>query len=161
MEQIVFAVSGVKNSGKTTMVEKLVRALTEKGYRVATIKHDAHSFDADVPGRDSYRHKAAGAYGTAVFDKEKFMVIKEGEQTIEGLIAAFPEADIIVLEGARETDYPKVEVVRAGNSKVPVSNLATMLALATDLPLTLEGVPTVHLNDTETLVSIVLERLCK
>lgn len=153
----VFAVSGVKNSGKTTMVVKLVTALTARGFKVATIKHDAHQFDADVPGRDSYRHKAAGAYGTAVFDRDHFMVIKDGPQTIEGLLDMFPEADIIVLEGAKQTDYPKIEVVRAGNSKGIACDPKTLLAVATDLPLTVESVPVTGINDVDALVEIVLK----
>ncbi len=155
----MIAVSGVKNSGKTTMVERLVTALTARGYRVATIKHDAHSFDADVPGRDSHRHRTAGAYGTAVFDRDKWQVIKNGAQTIEGLLAFFPEADIVVLEGARQTDWPKIEIVRAGNSTAPVSDPASMIALATDLPIQVDGVPTVDINDIDALVDIIVARM--
>lgn len=156
MNQIIFAVSGVKNSGKTTLVEKLVSTLVGKGYQVAAIKHDAHSFDADVPGRDSYRHRAAGAYGTAVFDQEKYMVIQNGQQTIEGLIGMFPQADIIILEGAKQTAWPKIEVVRGGNSQQPVCDPATLIALATDLPLRIDGIPSVDINDVERMIDLVL-----
>ncbi len=157
----VFAVCGVKNSGKTTLVEKLVSALVDGGHAVATIKHDAHAFEPDVPGRDSYRHRAAGAYGSAVFDRDKFMVIKNGSQTIEGLIEMFPEADIIVLEGAKQTDWPKFEIVRAGNSAAPTCDPATLLALVTDLPLSLPGVPAVGLNDVDALCELVLREMTK
>lgn len=156
MSQLVFAVSGRKNSGKTTLVEKLTAALSAQGFRVATIKHDAHEFDADVPGRDSHRHRAAGAYATAVFDQDKWQVIKNGQQTIEGLLAFFPEADIVILEGAKQTEWPKIEVVRAGNTNAPVCDPRTMIALATDLPLTLPGVPTVDINNVQTMVRIIL-----
>lgn len=154
----VFAVCGVKNSGKTTLVEKIVRALTDNGYRIATIKHDAHQFEPDVPGRDSYRHRAAGAFGSAVFDADKFMVIKNGAQTIEGLLEAFPEADMVVLEGAKETPYPKIEIVRAGNSCAPVSDPSALIALVTDLPIAVEGIPVFGLNDADGIVQYV-ERL--
>jgi len=156
MRQPVIAVAGVKNSGKTTLVEKLVRSLVAKGYRVATIKHDAHGFEPDVPGRDSHRHRAAGAYGSAVFDGDKFMLVKDGKQTIEGLLGAFPEADIVLLEGARDTGYPKIEVVRAGNSAAPRCDPRTLLALATDLPLQVPGVPAYGLDDVEGLTGVVL-----
>ncbi len=156
MRQPVIAVAGVKNSGKTTLVEKLVRSLVAKGYRVATIKHDAHGFEPDVPGRDSHRHRAAGAYGSAVFDRDKFMLVKDGAQTIEGLLGAFPEADIVLLEGARDTDYPKIEVVRAGNSVAPRCDPRTLLALATDLPLQVPGVPVYGMDDVEGLTCVVL-----
>lgn len=156
MKPFVFAICGVKNSGKTTLMERLVHALTEKGLHIATIKHDAHQFDPDVPGRDSYRHRAAGAYGSAVFDADKYMIIKNGTQTIEGLLDAFPEADMILLEGAKETIYPKIEIVRAGNSTAPVSNPATLLALVTDLPLVVEGVPSFNLNAINDIAEHVL-----
>lgn len=155
--QPVIAVSGVKNSGKTTLVTKLVSELVARGLQVATIKHDAHSFEPDVPGRDSYRHREAGAYGSAVFDGEKSMVIKNGARAIEDMIAQFPEADIIVLEGAKQTDWPKIEIVRASNSSTPVCDPSTLVALVTDLPLKLDGVPTFGLNDIEILTDYVMK----
>ena len=156
MKQMVFAVSGVKNSGKTTMVERLVTEFIRRGYSVATIKHDAHHFDADVPGRDSYRHRAAGAYGTAVFDEEKYMLIKNGQQTIEGLITQFPEADMVILEGAKQTGWPKIEVVRAGNSEKSVCDASTLIALATNLPLVAPGIPVEDIDDIATLADLTL-----
>lgn len=104
----VFAVSGYKNSGKTTLITKLIPALTKRGYRVAVIKHDGHDFESDVPGTDSYRHRQAGAYGTAVFSNKRFMVTKECQKiTEQELFLAFPEADIILIEGLKNSTYPK------------------------------------------------------
>lgn len=157
VKQNVLVICGVKNSGKTTLVEKVVSALVEKGMRIATIKRDAHHFEPDVPGRDSYRHRAAGAYGTAVFDTDKFMIIKDGKQTVEAMLREFPEADMIIVEGAHETEYPRVEIVRGGNSKAPVSGPERMVALVTDLPLALDGIPTIGLNDTDALVRRIFE----
>lgn len=73
----VFAISGYKNSGKTTLITRLIPELTGRGYKVAVIKHDGHDFKSDVPGTDSYRHQKAGAYGTAVFSKNRFLITKE------------------------------------------------------------------------------------
>lgn len=104
----VFAVSGYKNSGKTTMITRLLPVLTGRGYRVAVIKHDGHDFESDVPGTDSYRHQKAGAYGTAVFSKNRFLVTKQCQGITEReLFAAFPEADLILIEGLKESHYPK------------------------------------------------------
>ena len=75
----LISISGVKNSGKTTLIDKLLPKLTELGYKVATIKHDGHGFNADVEGTDTYKHMQSGAYGTVVFSKEKFMVVKKQE----------------------------------------------------------------------------------
>ena len=104
----VFAISGYKNSGKTTLITKLIPILKEKGYRVATIKHDGHDFLGDIPGRDSYRHQEAGAYATAVYSQKRFQIMKEiSGITEKELIGCFPEADIILLEGLKSSSYPK------------------------------------------------------
>lgn len=104
----VYCISGYKNSGKTTTVTRLIPVLKEKGYKVAVIKHDGHDFEADVEGTDSWRHKEAGAYGTAVFSDHRFLVTKECEGITEAeLMKLFPEADIILIEGLKNSDYPK------------------------------------------------------
>lgn len=104
----VFAVSGYKNSGKTTLITKLIPELKKRGYRVAVIKHDGHDFESDVPGTDSYRHQKAGAYGTAVYSNKRFLITKESEGiTEQDLFAAFLEADIILIEGLKNSVYPK------------------------------------------------------
>ncbi len=87
---------------------RLVAELVRRGLRVATIKHDGHDFQPDVPGTDSFRHREAGAYGTAVFSNHRFLVTKIWEKPDESaLIAAFPEADVILLEGFKHSSYPK------------------------------------------------------
>ena len=102
-----YAIKGYKNSGKTTLIEQLLPLLTAKGWKVAVIKHDGHDFEGDVPGTDSYRHKAAGAYGTAVFSSKRLLIQKEIENIDEKALArAFPEADIILLEGFKNSSYP-------------------------------------------------------
>lgn len=104
----VFAISGYKNSGKTTMITRLLPELKRRGYRVAVVKHDGHDFESDVPGTDSWRHQKAGAYGTAVFSKNRILITKEWEDANENMLfQAFPEADIILLEGLKHSSYPK------------------------------------------------------
>ncbi len=145
-EPLVVAVSGVKNSGKTTLIEAMLPLLAEAGLTVAVVKHDGHSFDPDPPGTDTGRFMAAGAAGTAIFDGEKFKLVKKQAVTVKYLITRFPEADLILLEGFKHTPWPKLEVVRKGNSEGPVSDPATLLALVTDLPLVLPGVPVLPLD---------------
>ena len=146
-EPAVAAVSGVKNSGKTTLIEGMLPLLAAAGLRVAVIKHDAHTFRPDVPGTDSFRHRAAGAVGTAVFDREKSMVIRQGAVTERHLIAQLRDsADLILLEGFKDSFWPKLELVRAGISAAPVCKRDTLLALLTDLPISLPGVPTLPID---------------
>ena len=80
-QQVIIAICGVKNSGKTTLITKLIQKFNSLGYNVATIKHDGHDFNADIEGTDSYKHKQAGAYGTAVFSRNKFLIVKEQKET--------------------------------------------------------------------------------
>lgn len=107
---VVFAVSGYKNSGKTTLLTAVIPILTGWGYRVAVIKHDGHDFVPDIPGTDSFRHREAGAYGTAVFSSFRFLITREWgvcspDET--ALMKAFPEADIILVEGLKNSSYPR------------------------------------------------------
>lgn len=153
------AVSGVKNSGKTTVLEGLVAELAARGLKTAVIKHDGHRFQPDRPGTDTCRHLAAGAVGAAVFDGEKFQAVKYAAVTERDLIALFPEADLILLEGFKHSDWPKVEVVRAGNSSAPVCGGDRLLALVTDLPLEDAGAPVLGLTDRSGLADLILHYL--
>ena len=97
-----------KTAEKPLMITRLVPELVRRGYKVAVIKHDGHDFESDVPGTDSYRHQKAGAYGTAVFSDHRFLITKEYQGITEReLFAAFPEADIILIEGLKNSPYPK------------------------------------------------------
>ncbi len=152
----VVAVSGVKNSGKTTFIEKMIPILNEMGIKTAVIKHDGHCFEADPIETDTGKYMNAGACGTAVFDGEKYKIIRKERTNERKLMDAFPDVDLILLEGFKYSSWPKIELVRAGNSASAVSDKRTMLALATDLPLKISGVPTIHLNDVRAAVDIII-----
>ena len=107
----ILAVSGVKNSGKTTLIQRLLPYLAESGLRVAVIKHDGHRFEADPSDTDTGRYFAAGAYAAAIFDGEKYKRIERRRVEEKDLIAQFPEADLILLEGFKRSAWPKLEVV--------------------------------------------------
>jgi len=145
----VVAVSGVKNSGKTTLIEGLLAHLTSRGLRVAVIKHDGHSFSPDIPGTDSYRHHAAGARGVAVFSDKCYMIIKNENTEISRLIESFSDMDLVLIEGMKSSRFPKIEVIRGDNSKSPVCDPETVIAIATDIPLHIPGKPSYGLDDYE------------
>ena len=151
----VIAVSGVKNSGKTTLIEKLIPALNARGVKTAVLKHDGHSFAADREGTDTCRFLAAGALGAAIFDGEKFQAVKFASVTERDLIALYPEADLILLEGFKWTAYPKIEIVRRGVSASSVCDPNTLLALITDTDARLPGVPVFAPDEIEPIADLL------
>ena len=128
----IIAISGEKNTGKTTVIEGMIREFSEFSLRVATVKHDGHCFAPDRPGTDSYRHLRAGAVGAAVFDKEKYQVVSYMPVDEKMFMAMFPQADVILLEGFKDSNWPKVEILREGYSSHPIRNRATVLATVCD-----------------------------
>ncbi len=156
----LFAISGVKNSGKTTYCEKVIPALTALGLQVAVIKHDGHEFEADVPGTDSSRCFAAGAVGTVVFSDAKFCAVRRwSAPDLDVLTGLFPQADVILLEGFKHWPGPKIELVRRGNSTAPVCT-GQVLAIATDLPeLDTHGLPRLSLEDGEAAARLIRDHL--
>lgn len=158
-KQTVIAVFGVKNAGKTTLIEKLIPALTARGLSVATVKHDGHRFEPDRPGTDSYRHLAAGAMGTAVYDGKKFQLVNYAQVDGRDLIALFPEADLILLEGFKHSAWPRIEVVRKGISSAPACDKDGLLAIATDIEGLSATVPVLNLNDITQIADCIVKQL--
>lgn len=160
----IVAISGIKNSGKTTLICRLLEIFKEKGLRVAVLKHDGHDFEPDVPGTDTYRQLQAGAYGTAVFSKGKYMLVKQQPQISEKeVMEFFPEADLILLEGFKYSTYPKIEIVRKGNSAESVSNSERLMAIATNLDAeerealsVQENVPFFDLDNAKSIAEFIL-----
>lgn len=126
----MFGICGIKNSGKTTLIERLLPVFARWGLKVAVIKHDGHDFEADVPGTDSYRFFNGGAAASAVYSDSKWSVVSRQDRTdLEAaclpvtaleLARLFPWAGLILCEGLKGWDIPKLEVVRRENSKMPV-----------------------------------------
>lgn len=133
-EPFVLAVSGVKNSGKTTLIKKLIKQFNKKNIKVAVIKHDGHDFSYDVPNTDTYKFLEEGAYATAIFSDNKYMIVKKERNTsVQKLKSFFPDVEIILIEGMKNSDYPKVEVIRSDVSNESVCRHKNLLAIATDL----------------------------
>ena len=112
------AVVGRHNSGKTTLIERLIAELVGRGLDVGSIKHHSHrGFDIDIPGKDSYRHRAAGASETVIAAPGQVARIKTVEDEVEcnELVCSMPNHDIIVVEGYRKSGLPTIEIMRSGN----------------------------------------------
>jgi len=110
----VIGVAGFKNAGKTTLVERLVRKLSDLGYRVSTVKHAHHSFDIDHEGRDSFRHRAAGASEVAVVSASRWAIIHESrsepEPLLDEILAKLGPCDLVIVEGYKRDSHDKIEV---------------------------------------------------
>lgn len=153
----IFAICGAKNTGKTTLITQLIAAFTARGLKVATIKHDGHDFSADVPNTDTYRHMAAGAYGTAVFSDNKFMVVKVQPVTpIAEMTEMFSEADIILVEGCKSSAYPKMQMLRSGEKDHMICNQLNFVGYIADGTMEIEGYPCYHRNDVSAIAEAIL-----
>lgn len=110
----VIGVAGFKNAGKTTLVEKLVAELTRRGHRISTVKHAHHSFDIDHEGRDSFRHRKAGACEVAVVSRNRWAIIHESrdgeEPTLEEILAKLAPCELVIVEGYKRDAHDKIEV---------------------------------------------------
>lgn len=130
----VCQIVGYKNSGKTTLVCALVERLKAEGCRVAVIKHDAHDFEMDHPGTDSYRHRAAGAAAIALVSPRKTAVIREEETSLDKLIEDFCGYDVILVEGFKKERYPKLVMVRRAEDTELVRGLENVAGIVSWLP---------------------------
>lgn len=135
----IVSIVGKSGSGKTTLLEKVISELKRRGYRVGVIKHDAHGFEIDREGKDSWRHKKAGAVTVALSSPEKFAVIKDvkAEWGPERIISSYlSDVDVVVTEGFKQSDFPKIEVIRKANSSKPVcAKDPRLMAYVTDVKL--------------------------
>ena len=113
----VIGLAAFSGSGKTTLAEKLIASLVSRDIDVATVKHAHHAFDADTPGKDSYRHRAAGARQVAVSSPARSVLFTENrsgpERSLADLLAAIAPADIVIVEGFKKSFIPKIEIHRA------------------------------------------------
>ncbi|TSK08447.1 MAG: molybdopterin-guanine dinucleotide biosynthesis protein B [Geobacter sp.] len=151
------------NTGKTTLLEKVIAHLKERGYKVGVIKHDAHRFDIDHPGKDSYRLTAAGADTMLISSPEKLAIVKRHTQSppIEELIETyFADLDIVLTEGFKKSGMPKIEVNRQERSTELLcrgeNHDPTLVAVASDADLALD-VPVLDLNDPSAVADFIEE----
>ena len=155
----VISICGLKNSGKTTLITRLTEALSISGYKVAVIKHDGHDFECDIPGTDTNRFTMSGAYGVACFSDDRTFIHKQGTgDSADELIKLFPEADIIFVEGLKDSNLDKIEVIRKEISDEPVSNPEGRFLIATDWAEGTFNEETANINDIDAIVSSIRER---
>ena len=156
----VYGVVGWKNAGKTGLMERLVTEITGRGFSVSTVKHAHHSFDVDHPGKDSHRHRVAGAREVLLASGARFALMHElhgeDEPTLDALLAKLAPVDLVLVEGYKRDGHAKVEAHRAetGNALIAPED-PTIKAIASDTPMTLDR-PVFDLNDTSAIADFIL-----
>ncbi len=156
----VFGVVGWKNSGKTGLVERLVSEITERGFSVSTVKHAHHSFDVDHPGRDSYRHRDAGAREVMLTSRNRWALMHElkdaPEEPLDALLKRLSPVDLVLIEGFKRDDHAKIECHRAttGNGLIAADD-TTVVAVAADVAVDVKQ-PVFNLDDTNAIADFVL-----
>lgn len=155
----VVSVVGKSDSGKTTLLEGLIREMKRRGYRVGTIKHDAHSFEMDRPGTDTWRHAQAGSDHVVISSPQRVASIRrvEQEQTLDELVATMTDVDIVLTEGYRRGNAPKIEVSRQARSQTLLCSPEELIAVVTDYPVEI-GVPRFDLDDYAGLADLIEKR---
>ena len=159
----VFGFAGWSGSGKTTLIEKLIPRFTGAGLRVALIKHAHHTFDVDQPGKDSYRHRHAGAGEVLVTSSRRWVLMHElrgaAEPSFDAQLAKLSPCDIVIVEGFKHAPIPKLEVWRRATGEPLLHpNDPHIVAVASDTKVETK-LPLLDLNDDATISSFILAHL--
>jgi molybdopterin-guanine dinucleotide biosynthesis protein B len=158
---IVFGLAGWSGSGKTTLMEKLLGTITARGITVSTVKHTHGEFDIDRPGKDSYRHREAGASEVMMISGRRWALLHElrdaAEPSLEDLMAHMSPVDLVLIEGYKAYPHAKLEVYRRANGKPPLwPNDPTIIGVATDEPLSNLPLPQFDLNTPSVISEFIL-----
>lgn len=143
-------------TGKTTLVEKLIRALKAQGYRVAVMKHDAHRFEIDKEGKDSWRFAKAGADMTLISSAEKTAIVEQRPRSFRENLAAIHDVDIILVEGYKQEDIPRIGISRKATGKGFPHPMETYVAVVTDEPVN-ANIPVFGLEDIDAIAAFLLK----
>jgi len=152
----ILSVVGRSQSGKTTLIEKLIPELKKRGYRIGTIKHAHHGFDIDKTGKDSWRLRHAGADVVVVASPGKIAMVKDDDrESLDDLQTYFEGTDLIITEGYKRENKPKIEVVRAArHTQLICRGDHDLIAVVSDVDLN-PGVPKFGLDDITELADLI------
>ena len=159
----VFGVTGWKNSGKTGLIERLVTEFSDRGLRVSTLKHAHHSFDLDQQGRDSHKHREAGAQEVLIASGTRWALMAElrgaEEPSLDDLLGRLSPVDLVLIEGWKSAPHAKIECYRAetGHPLIAPEN-ASIRAVAADCDLAVD-VPVLGLNDTCAIADFIAQEV--
>ena len=159
-----FGITGWKNAGKTTLTARLVTEFTARGISVSTIKRSHHSVDLDPGATDTNTHRRAGASEVMLASDTRYAILKEHAQEppkLDDLIARLAPVDLVLIEGFKAETHPKIEAHRAKAAQgLIATNTPSVMAIATDTPLTLErDIPQFDLDDIDAIANFISDRL--
>ncbi len=160
----IYGVTGWKNTGKTGLMERLVLEMVGRGLRVSTIKHAHHDTETDLPGRDSYRHRQAGAREVILSSPRRWAVMHElrgdAEPALDDLIARLTPVDLVLIEGYKSSAHPKIEAHRAETGRALLApHNPSIRAVASDTAPGGLPVPVLPLDDTSAIADFILRDL--
>lgn len=155
----VISVVGKSGVGKTTALERVIREIKRRGYRVGTVKHDTHGFDVDKPGKDSWRHARAGSDAVVISGPRKMALIRQldAELPLDDIAQLMGDVDLIITEGYKQGDKPKIEITRQERGTELLCQPEELIGIMADYPVDLP-VPQFSLEDAAGVVDL-LERL--
>lgn len=153
---------GASDCGKTTLIENIIPILNKKGFKVATVKNDIHGFDVDREGKDTYRHKKAGAHSVIISGPDTFAMISEGNAQMnldDYLFLISSKVDIVLTEGFKSSKKPKIELFLKGvSSEIMCSNDPHLVAVATNDPESVKSLterPVIDLNNYDEIAEFI------
>lgn len=160
----IWGVTGWKNSGKTGLMERLVAEFTSRGVTVSTIKHAHHAFDVDHPGKDSFRHREAGATEVLLSSRKRWALMHENrganEATLAQLLEKLSPVELVLIEGFKRECHPKIEANRAETGQPLIArDDASIRAIASDSGAAIDGIPTFDLDDTAAIADFIQSEL--
>ena len=159
----LYGITGYKNAGKTGLMERLVTEITARGFTVSTLKHAHHTFDVDHPGKDSYRHRHAGAHQVLLSSRTRWALMTELRENCEvplaDLLQQLDPVDLVLVEGYKRDKHPKIEAYRAEtNHPIIAHDDSTKRAVASDCAMDVAQ-PVFDLNDTKAIANFILSEV--
>lgn len=158
----VISMVGKSGVGKTTALERVIREIKRRGYRLGTVKHDTHGFEIDKPGKDSWRHAQAGSDAVVISGPRKMALVRqlEVEMPLDRIVELMGDVDLVITEGYKRGDRPKIEVARRERGTELLCRPDELLAIMTDYPVDMP-VPQFALDDAAGVVDLLEELLFK
>ncbi|MEW9672036.1 molybdopterin-guanine dinucleotide biosynthesis protein B [Ammoniphilus sp. 3BR4] len=154
-EKAVIQIVGYKNSGKTTTSCEIIQRFAEKGWKVGSIKHDAHRFEVDYPGKDTWLHREAGAEVVAITSKDRTAIMEQRPSSLQDLLERINGVDIVIVEGYKFESYPKVVLLRNEGDLPLLEQAQHVLAVSTWFPFRHPTLPVVEKDQYQQLFEII------